>query len=124
LPRGDAARQRILAAVRALPAGQVASYGQVAANAGLKGRARLVGRVLREAGDADLPWHRVLRADGSIAFPRGSKAYREQARRLAREDVIVRAGRVRLADFAWEQSLDAALWGAPPSPRKPRVTRA
>src|SRR5690554_408203 len=44
--QAETARARILAAVRAIPRGQVAGYGEVARRAGLPGRARLVARVL------------------------------------------------------------------------------
>lgn len=98
-------------AVAAIPPGRVASYGEVAARAGLPRRARLVGRVLRDAGDgAHLPWHRVLRADGRIAFPPGSRPYREQRQRLLGEGVRVAGGRVDLKRFGWQRDLDAELW--------------
>lgn len=100
---------RILAAVRAVPAGQVASYGAIARRAGLPGRARLVARVLGRNDDPALPWHRILRSDGRIAFPAGSKGFSEQARRLQDEGVELHNGRVRLP--ADEGTLDAALWG-------------
>lgn len=100
--------QRILAAVRALPRGQVASYGAIARRAGVPGRARLVARLLARNADPGLPWHRVLRADGRIAFPPDSDGFREQCRRLQAEGVRVQRGRVRLP--AAEDDLDAALW--------------
>ena len=103
--------ERILAAVRAIPRGQVAGYGEVARRAGLPGRARLAARVLSENDDPKLPWHRVLRSDGRIAFPKDSEGYLEQARRLLAEGVDVREGRVRLP--ASDDTLDAALWGPP-----------
>jgi methylated-DNA-protein-cysteine methyltransferase-like protein len=102
--------RRILDAVRAIPRGRVASYGQVAANAGLKGRARLVGFALRH-GDGRLPWHRVLRASGQSAFPEGSANRAEQSKRLAREGVRVVRGRVDLGRFGWSRDLDETLWG-------------
>lgn len=102
----------ILAAVRAIPPGQVASYGEVARRAGLPRRARLVARTLSGAGEAGVPWHRVVRADGRIAFPRDSEGYREQCARLRAEGVVVTEGRVRMApDEA--PALDALLWGPP-----------
>ena len=61
----EARHERIRAAVRAIPEGRVSTYGDVAAAAGERS-ARVVGWVLRDDG-ADLPWHRVLRADGSSA---------------------------------------------------------
>ena len=100
--------QRILAAIRALPRGQVAGYGVIARRAGLPGRARMVARILGQNNDPDLPWHRVLRADGRIAFPAGSPGWEEQTRRLQAEGVQVNNGKVRIA--AAEDSLDAAFW--------------
>lgn len=100
---------RIIAAVRAIPRGEVAGYGEVARRAGLPGRARWVARLLAASEDPDLPWHRVLRSDGRIAFPPGSSGHEEQARRLRAEGLEVAAGRVRLARAP--QSLDAAVWG-------------
>ncbi|NIJ92055.1 methylated-DNA-protein-cysteine methyltransferase-like protein [Xanthomonas campestris] len=105
----EQARLRILAAIRAIPSGQVAGYGEVALRAGLPGRARLVARVLSGNDDPHLPWHRVLRSDGRIALPDGSSGYREQCRRLRAEGVAVEQGRVRRASAA--QRLDAAVWG-------------
>lgn len=86
--------ERIRAAVAAIPAGRVSSYGDVARAAGERS-ARVVGTVLREDG-ADLPWHRVLRADLTSAHPRAE----EQHRRLAAEGVEVRDGRVP-ASYRW-----------------------
>ena len=100
---------RILAAIRAIPPGEVAGYGHVARRAGLPGRARLVARLLAGNEDATLPWHRVLRSDGRIAFPPGSKGHREQARRLRAEGVMVEKGRVRIPAVDADD-LDAALW--------------
>ena len=109
---GDDAVRRLLAAVRAIPRGQVAGYGEVARRAGLPGRARLAARVLSGNADPDLPWHRVLRADGRIAFPEGSDGFREQAQRLRAEGVDVVNGRVRLPTRAGTD-LDAELWAMP-----------
>ena len=109
LPPPHAALRRVIASI---PPGRVASYGEIAQRAGLPGRARLVGRVLRETPpDLELPWFRVLRADGRLAFPPGSRAFREQVRRLAGEGVLVMNGRVDLAQHGWERDLDEMLWG-------------
>src|SRR5438105_2864494 len=58
----DERARRVQAVVAAIPPGEVLSYGDVAARAGLRS-ARLVGRILAES--HGLPWHRVLRADGT-----------------------------------------------------------
>jgi len=103
------AEQRILAAIRAVPRGQVAGYGHIARRAGLPGRARLVARILSGNEDPKLPWHRILRSDGRIAFPEGSAGWREQVQRLRAEGVAVERGRVRMP--AADASLDAMIWG-------------
>lgn len=104
--------QRIYAAIAAIPRGRVASYGAIAIRAGLPGRARLVGTLLRDTPDGlDLPWHRVLRASGHVALPPGSKGFREQCRRLRGEGVEVKNGHVRLSQFGLDADLDRLLWG-------------
>lgn len=107
----DAAR-RIHAAIRAIPPGEVAGYGEVARRAGLPGRARLVARLLSTNSDAGLPWHRVLRSDGRIAFPAGSEGFEMQSARLRAEGVAIVDGRVA-ARCRPARSLDEALWGPP-----------
>ncbi|MDN5782585.1 MAG: MGMT family protein [Luteimonas sp.] len=106
------AEERILAAIRAVPRGQVAGYGHIARRAGLPGRARLVARILAGNEDPGLPWHRILRSDGRIAFPEGSRGWREQSQRLRAEGVVVERGRVRMP--AADASLDAMIWGPGP----------
>ena len=104
--------ESIYQAIREIPPGRIASYGLVAKVAGLPGRARLVGYVLRHTPNhIELPWHRVMRAGGQIAFPKGSPAFEEQSQRLATEGVLVRNGRVSVAHFGWDASLDRLLWG-------------
>ena len=103
------AADKILAAVRAIPRGQVAGYGEVARRAGLPGRARMVARILSGNTDTGLPWHRVLRSDGRIALPEGSGGYRKQLERLRGEGVVVINGRVRGQKAA--RTLDEQVWG-------------
>lgn len=104
------AAEKILAEIRAIPRGEVAAYGQVAQRAGLPGRARMVARLLAQSGDPTLPWHRVLRADGRSAFPKGSPLFEEQLQRLRREGVkIDDHGRVHVGRPP--KSLDESIWG-------------
>ena len=94
-------RQRILATVDSIPRGKVATYGEIAREADLAGRARLVGRMLRELpSGSKIPWHRVINAAGKISV-RGTSE-REQERRLRRERVSIDArGRIDLARHRW-----------------------
>lgn len=75
--------------VRDLRRGEVVSYGEVARRAGYPRAARAVGNVL--AVSMGLPWWRVVRASGELVG--GSR--QEQARRLRREGVAIRGGRVQ-----------------------------
>lgn len=80
----DETVERVRAVVLAIPPGETMSYGEVAARAGLRS-ARLVGRVLAVDGH-DLPWHRVLRADGTCA----PHIAVEQRERLRAEGVVLK----------------------------------
>ena len=53
---------RILEAIRAIPEGFVRTYGDVS-----PGAPRLAGRILKTVHAPDIPWWRVVRADGSLA---------------------------------------------------------
>ncbi|HYJ39953.1 MAG TPA: MGMT family protein [Steroidobacteraceae bacterium] len=108
----EARAAAIRRAVCAVKRGTFASYGEIALRAGLPGRARLVGQVLRESGDEKrLPWHRVTGAGGRIAFPAGSVNARKQLRLLAGEGVKTRGNRALAARKpAARKSLDALLW--------------
>ena len=103
--------RRILNTVRDIPRGRVANYGQIAEIAGIPRGARQVGYALRHApADADVPWHRVLRASGELAFPPDSTAFRRQCERLAAENVPIIGGRVDLGKYRWQPDLDELLW--------------
>jgi methylated-DNA-protein-cysteine methyltransferase-like protein len=75
--------ERVLARVRATPAGFVRAYGDVS-----PGAPRFAGTVLAACDDPDVPWHRIVRADGSLA-----KGARQRAL-LEAEGVPFRGDRV------------------------------
>jgi alkylated DNA nucleotide flippase Atl1 len=77
--------ERIVTRVRAIPEGYVRTFGDIDPRA-----RRLVGRILSET--HALPWHRVVRADGTL--PQGDA----QRKRLLVEGVPMRGYRVDLAD--------------------------
>ncbi|MBK9179403.1 MAG: MGMT family protein [Acidimicrobiales bacterium] len=85
----SALARAVLDVVRRLQPGEVLSYGEVARRAGCAGAARAVGSVLAAQGD-DVPWWRVVRADGRLGAP----DERLQQRRLESEGVDVVRGRV------------------------------
>jgi alkylated DNA nucleotide flippase Atl1 len=74
---------QILARVREIPEGFVRTYGDIS-----PGAPRVAGAILHDCHDPTLPWHRIVRADGSLA--KGTR----QRRLLAREGVPFRGDRV------------------------------
>lgn len=63
---------RIIEAIKAVPPGRVSSYRDIAAAAGIHNGARQVVRILHAMSHLEhLPWHRIIKADGRIAFPPG-----------------------------------------------------
>jgi O-6-methylguanine DNA methyltransferase len=65
MPRTEFAA-RVLALVRRIPPGRVATYGDVAAAAGRPRASRAVGNVMRTCSDASVPCHRVIGAAGKL----------------------------------------------------------
>ena len=84
-PSSERAR-RVLDRVRAIPPGFVRTYGDLS-----PGAPRFTGAVLASCDDPSVPWHRVVRADGSL--PKGKR----QRRRLEDEGVPLRGERVDMA---------------------------
>jgi methylated-DNA-protein-cysteine methyltransferase related protein len=77
------ATETILRRIREIPPGFVRAYGDVS-----PGAPRRAGAVLAACHDDTVPWHRVVRADGSLA--KGDR----QRERLEAEGVPFRGGRV------------------------------
>lgn len=98
--------QRIWTTVCKVPYGRVSSYGYIADLAGLPGRARMVGRVMQYAPqNMQVPWHRILRSTGRIAFSAASKQAEIQKGLLQEEGVVVLNHRVSLKQFGWRPDL-------------------
>jgi O-6-methylguanine DNA methyltransferase len=68
----SAFRQRVLAVVRRIPAGRVATYGDVAELAGRPRAWRAVGNIMRNCHDFATPCHRVIGAAGALGGFGGS----------------------------------------------------
>jgi len=63
---------RIIEVIQAIPKGRVSSYRDVALAAGMPNGARQTVRVLHSLSKKfSLPWHRVIRSDGTIALREG-----------------------------------------------------
>jgi methylated-DNA-protein-cysteine methyltransferase-like protein len=89
----EARELEVLARVREIPAGFVRTYGDVS-----PGAPRFAGAVLFECDEPDLPWWRVVRADGSLA--KGAR----QRRHLIAEGVPFRGERVEMSSARMPES--------------------
>jgi methylated-DNA-protein-cysteine methyltransferase related protein len=77
----------VIKIIKSLPQGKVSTYGRIALMAGNPTGARQVSRILHSMNRKyDLPWHRVINANGLISLPKGG-GYEEQKALLTREGV-------------------------------------
>ena len=89
---------RVLAVVRRIPYGRVATYGEIAALAGRPRAARAVGNIMRTCGRPDVPCHRVIASGGRLGGYGGSEVLKRQL--LMSEGVIVQGNRVKRSGSA------------------------
>jgi O-6-methylguanine DNA methyltransferase len=91
---------RVLATVRRIPPGRVATYGDIAAIAGKPGAARAVGNIMRDCSSRDVPAHRVIAAAGRLGGYGGNIGLKRAL--LEAEGIPVRAGRIRqFEQYRW-----------------------
>lgn len=91
--------KQIYAVVSAIPYGKVASYGQIARLLGRPRSAREVGWAMSNCPE-ELPWQRVVKADGSIT---GGLHAQIRTARLIEEDVtFLPGGCVDMEKHSWE----------------------
>lgn len=95
----DSFFEQIYALVRAVPEGRVVSYGQIAAMLGRPRVARMVGWAMR-CSPNDVPWQRVVMADGTVA----GGDFAELRRAMLREEGVtfLRDGRVDMENCRWQ----------------------
>ena len=91
--RNTAFAARVLAVVRRIPAGRVATYGDVAGIAGRPGAARAVGNIMRGCQAHDVPCHRVVAAGGHLGGYGGATTLKRSL--LHAEGILVRGTRIR-----------------------------
>jgi len=93
--------QKIIEQISAVPKGKVCSYRDIALKAGVPNGARQTVRVLHTMSEKyNLPWHRIIRSNGSIALTGEGKTL--QIRLLRKEGIKVSAdGKVDMAQFGW-----------------------
>jgi methylated-DNA-protein-cysteine methyltransferase related protein len=95
-------REAIYLALAQIPQGKVITYGNLAKLAGMPNGARLAGRLMCELPEgSNLPWHRVINAQGRLSLPLDSESYREQKRRLSKEGVEFVNEKIKLSIYGY-----------------------
>jgi O-6-methylguanine DNA methyltransferase len=84
---------RVLAVVRRIPPGRVATYGDVAAMAGRPRASRAVGNVMRGCRDRSVPCQRIVGAGGAIGGYAGNVQLKKSL--LRAEGLTVAGSRIR-----------------------------
>lgn len=92
-PEARTFRTRVIAAVRRIPPGRVATYGDIAALAGSPRASRAVGNIMRTCRDPGVPCHRVIGAGGALGGYGGNLQMKREL--LRAEGVEVGLGRIR-----------------------------
>ena len=94
-------KARVLAVVRRIPPGRVATYGDVAALAGRPRAARAVGNIMKGCTSSGVPAHRVIAAGGRLGGYGGSEAMKRAL--LGAEGVVVRGHLISLKVYRWKR---------------------
>jgi methylated-DNA-protein-cysteine methyltransferase-like protein len=94
---------RIYSAVKAIPAGKVATYGQIANSAGVGKNYRLIGYALHSLPDhAGVPWQRVVNRFGKISYNPSRGGYDNLQRVLLEHEGV---------EFDQDERIDLAKFG-------------
>lgn len=95
-------KEAIYLALAQIPKGKVITYGNLAKLAGMPNGARLAGRLMCELPDkSNLPWHRVINAQGRLSLPVDSEGYREQLQRLQKDGIDINNGKIKLSIYGY-----------------------
>jgi len=89
--------QKVLRLTGKIPKGRVTTYSEIARALGNPGASRAVGNALRGNACPDkIPCYRVVRSDGSVGGYSGVMNSQEKTRRLERDGIEIRQGKVDL----------------------------
>ncbi len=102
--------ERVLKIIKKIPEGKVLTYGTVAALAGNNRAARQVSWILHSSGEKhQLPWHRVINAQGKISLG-NPEDYERQKALLQSEGVRFSKGEsIDLDEYLWIITSEAEL---------------
>lgn len=100
--KSDAVYARIYRVTKEIPAGKVATYGQIARIAGAS-TPRMVGYAMAGAGSKDVPWWRVVNAQGMISPRNNPFSELQQRDLLEHEGITFKSNdRISLKDYGWD----------------------
>ncbi len=94
--------ERVYKVVRRIPPGKVATYGQIARLLEAPHAARTVGWAMAAAGGDDVPWQRVVNAQGRISGARRVETSQQRELLEAEGVVFDEDGRIDLDVYQWE----------------------
>lgn len=99
--------KKVIASIKEIPRGKVATYGQIARVAGKPQGSRGVAWILHSSSvTQDLPWHRVINSKGKISFPEMTESWVKQKRLLEKEGVEFKdGGAIDLKIFQWSRAI-------------------
>jgi methylated-DNA-protein-cysteine methyltransferase related protein len=98
---------KVIAVIKKIPKGKVATYGQIAKLAGKEHAARGVSWILHSCSKSHkLPWQRVLNSKGQISFPKLTASFVRQMNLLKKEGVkFSESGQIDMTKFQWKSRL-------------------
>jgi methylated-DNA-protein-cysteine methyltransferase-like protein len=100
--QSNESQEAILTTLASIPYGKVCTYGLVADLAGQKGKARLVGFILKKLpASSSIPWHRVVNSQGRSSFAINSIQQQTQLSKLERENIPNNSGKISLKKHLW-----------------------
>jgi len=100
--------EKVIAILKKVPQGKVATYGQIAYLSGNRRAARHISRILYSMSERhQLPWHRIINAQGKIVSPNSEN----QIKLLMAEGVAVNENNhVDLKIHQWQPDDTFAEW--------------
>ncbi|MFT5259686.1 MAG: methylated-DNA-protein-cysteine methyltransferase-like protein [Gammaproteobacteria bacterium] len=107
MSQSESLYKRVYKVVERIPAGKVATYGQIAKMSG-KCTARQTGYAMAAVpDDLDVPWHRVINAQGKISARSDGEPDPYQYRALLAEGVLFsKTGRVDFKRYGWQPGFE------------------
>ena len=99
----EAFTQAVIEIIKRIPEGRVCTYGRIGRLAGKANGGRQVAWILHSSSRRhNLPWHRVINAQGRISLSK-LRGYEEQKARLQIEGIAFDAAdRIDLGKYLWD----------------------